>query len=303
MKEDTNQSFEELLIYIQSLDCNAVKKILQDNVTLDINERDRRGETALHYAIKAGSNQIVNILLDKKYAVDAKSRCNSTPLYISACRNYFDGAEALITSIEDQSKRKEYVNYADNKKITPLHVAMFNKNGSKLNNLLLENGANPNAVAIGFYDIEDHSNLTPLHLAALLGNLEAVAILVSYDADKTKVTKEGQTALALYQEMFGNKAEFDAAVKKGEELREERIQAERAKVIAAQTTLDSNQVASSEVQGGSNKIELDKVQIATKKQNYVSSDNEEKTPDPDTKTARPYSVIATSPLLTPFIKG
>jgi ankyrin repeat protein len=128
---------------------------------------------------------------------------------------------------------------------------MFNKkNGSEFIKLLLENGADVDAVAIGFDDIEDHNNLTPLHLAALLGNLEAVTLLVSYNPDPSKPSRKGQTALELYQEEFGNPEKFKAAVKEGKRLYEER-QAAQAKTATKQPTLDSS--ASGLIQGGEDK--------------------------------------------------
>jgi ankyrin repeat protein len=250
MKEKS-ELFKQLLTYIYSADHEVVTKILEDNIkSMDPDERDLGGETALHQAIKVGSDEIVDILLKKGYKADAKDKCNATPLYDAAFDNYIYGAKALIASIGDSAKRKEYVNHADNKKITPLHIAIFNKSGSELIKLLLENGADVDAVAIGFYDIEGHNNLTPLHLAALLGNLEAVVLLVSYKADLNKVTRKGQTALELYQEEFDNPEEFEAAVKEGKRLYEER-QAAQAKTANNQTTLGSS--ASGLIQGGEDK--------------------------------------------------
>ncbi len=244
MKADTNQLFKELLIYIKSVDYEAVEQILKSDI-LDINEPDSQGETALHHAIRVGSNEIVNILLKKGAQVEARDDFKATPLYLAAYHNYLDGAKALISSIEDPTKRTEYVNCADNKNITSLHVAIFNENGYELINLLLKNGANPNAVAMGFYDIEGQNDLTPLHLAVLLGDLEAVTILVSYNADLNKTSKKGQTPSDLYKQNGGKQEKFDAAVKKGQELYQER-QAEKEKATLKQTTLDS--VAQGQIQ-------------------------------------------------------
>ncbi len=79
----------------------------------------------------------------------------------------------------------------NNMQVTPLHSAAAGSHAPLLH-LLLEAGANPNAV--------QHGGYTPLHSAAQNGQTELVRALLEAGADPRAKTDEGQTALALAQE-------------------------------------------------------------------------------------------------------
>jgi ankyrin repeat protein len=213
-----DENFIDLQIYIESLNHKAVAQFLQEYPELVSFVDQDMLETPLHYAMKARSDEIVDILLQKGAKVNAGDSFKSTPLHEAAYYNYFYGANALIDHGAD-------VNAVDNNNSTPLHKAMLNKDNFALIKLLLEKGANPNIAIQELYRLPGEHNLTPLHLAAWTGDLEAVTLLVSYNADVTKTTKDGQTASEVYQDIFGKpkhkqtraeaKAEFEAAVAKG----------------------------------------------------------------------------------------
>jgi ankyrin repeat protein len=164
--------------------------------------------------------------------------------------------------------------------VTPLHLSMLRKYSFELIELLLKNGADPNLAADELYDVEWDNDLTPLHLAASIGDLKIVTLLVSYGADRNKTTRNNKKASDIYQEAFGNEehdrtsdeaqAEFDAAIEEGVKLGEQRKKEELAKNIANPTTLDSNKATSTS-------DELDKAVIDAKKQEHVAVASDEKT--------------------------
>ena len=72
---------------------------------------------------------------------------------------------------------------------TPLHIASEQINEPEIIDLLVKSGANVNA--------QDAEGFTPLHMAAIHGNLKIVKKLVDLDADVNIVTTDGKNAAEL----------------------------------------------------------------------------------------------------------
>ena len=73
--------------------------------------------------------------------------------------------------------------------VTILHIASQKNNDPKIIDLLVKSGANVNA--------QDAEGFTPLHMAAIHGNLKIVKKLVDLEADVNIVTTDGNTAAEL----------------------------------------------------------------------------------------------------------
>ena len=73
--------------------------------------------------------------------------------------------------------------------VTVLHIASKENNEPEIIDLLVKSGANVNA--------QDAEGFTPLHMAAIHGNLKIVKKLVDLEADVNIVTTDGKNAAEL----------------------------------------------------------------------------------------------------------
>ena len=135
---------------------------------VDINAKDKYGETPLHTAAKAGDTATVWALIAKGAKVNAKTtggplNPSYTPLHLAAANGREAVAKLLLAN-----GAKATVNAKDNYGYTPLRWAA--QNGHKdVATLLIDNKADINA--------KDNNGYTPLHYAAEKGH-EAVATLL-----------------------------------------------------------------------------------------------------------------------------
>lgn len=85
----------------------------------DIDYRDERGLTALHYAIFGGQEAAVQLLLDRGADLNAKSLIAATPQSLAGLKGRFNIAELLV------SEYRAAVDAIDPDFGTPLHCAAF----------------------------------------------------------------------------------------------------------------------------------------------------------------------------------
>lgn len=185
------------------------------NAGAAIDEYDlENGFTAMDIAIMNGHNDVVELLLEKDYPVDAPNLHGQTPLHIAAESGAEIAADLLL-------KRGAMVDIRDVTETTPLIAAVgFNKYA--LVNLLLVAGANPNnATKTGItplYAAVSNNNhllvsrllssganadssriigtVTVLGMAVLKQNITIIQLLVNAGANiNDPVTKDGKTAV------------------------------------------------------------------------------------------------------------
>lgn len=111
--------------------------------------------------------------------VNAESQ-GYTPFYVAIATNSLEIVDLLIRKGGD-------VNMKDVGKRAPLHWAAETGNRDIIRNLS-ESSASVNSKT-------KNSGLTPLHLAAHFGNIEAVQILLQYGAKFDIVNRDGETPL------------------------------------------------------------------------------------------------------------
>lgn len=126
-----------------------VKKFLSDNREV-IDLQDKYGNTALHYAVLKGNNEIMDLLLQSEARVDIKGNYDFTPLHIAVGQEYLGITLELLEKGADPNSRDDEGN-------TTLHLAAEGNN-LELLKLLKKKGGEINA--------ENNYNWSVLHSAA-----------------------------------------------------------------------------------------------------------------------------------------
>lgn len=122
----------------------------------------------LHEAAKRGSNEMVALLLEQGADVNAVDDEGYTALVFTAMFGRFRAANLLL-----EAGAAPY-NQLGEPIMTPLHWAI-QEEFSGIARLLLEHGANVEA--------EEENGIRPLAMATSAGNLEAVKLLLEFNAD------------------------------------------------------------------------------------------------------------------------
>merc|ERR1712029_50259 len=169
----------------------------------NVNVKDKVNATPLHIALREGvmGSKIAKLLIEKGAKVNVIGGImERTPLH-QACTN---GNEATIQLLLDHGAN---VNVEDNENITPLHVALrervigSDRNCSRIAKLLIEKGANVNAVG-GVLE------RTPLHEACLTGKKTAVQLLLGHGGNVYVQDKENKTPLQLVPKHLPNSSDI-----------------------------------------------------------------------------------------------
>lgn len=170
---------------------------------LEVNAQDAMGTTPLAFAAKFGKSDICRLLVEAGADPNLARLDGWTPLHFAARFSRLETAELLLELGAD-------VDGGSPDTGTPLHLAAFQGHDAMVE-LLLAAGANPNAVAI--------TGETPLHLAAARGNSQIVALLLAAGGDGDVRTREGRTPAEL--------AEANGQEESARQLREAAIPATR----------------------------------------------------------------------------
>ena len=98
--------------HLQSLDIVAM---LIDTGKADVNQKDIHGETAIHKAVRACSEDVVNLLLTHKVDVDADNHSMGTPLHLGTNNTCTDaeGTVELHPSVEKIDTNTQDLHWSD----------------------------------------------------------------------------------------------------------------------------------------------------------------------------------------------
>src|SRR6266404_2575058 len=142
--------------------------------------RDRRGATLVMHAAAFGNLETLKLLLDAGADVNARNDFDATALLWGARDP--DKAELLIS-------RGANVNSRSKQGRTPLMMASLLQGGSPIVALMLTKGADVN--------VRDNGGNTALGLAATIGEVEAMRLLLAKGADPGAVNEKGESPIVL----------------------------------------------------------------------------------------------------------
>jgi len=200
-------------------DFDSAKKCLKNSVfkkSEDVNARDDRECTALHYAVKISHLRLTKLLLDKGALVQAEDKHGWSVLHYAVRYGNLEVTQYLIEQGADIHAREK-------RGWNILHLAARNGQAEKAR-LLLENGIDVHecqtsgwnslhlAVRYGQPDTistlleyginidAENQGWTALQLAALNGHMDIVSILLNKGANSSILNKERKTALDIARE-------------------------------------------------------------------------------------------------------
>lgn len=167
-------------------DIKEVTLVLEADPT-SIDQRDRRGLTALHHAARCGHVELIKALIERGADMHAENRHGHVPLSIAIEERQIEATECLLANGGDPNARGGHY------RGTVLHRAVLHRSLSIVV-ALLSAGADPNR--------RDANGKTPLHDAIGIGNQKIVAELVASPriditlrSGETKYSEIGETPL------------------------------------------------------------------------------------------------------------
>ena len=184
--------------------------IQEDN---DINSLDGNGYTRLHYAVQNGNYQTVERLISDGANIKIKDRWGETALFIAAARGHKNILQMLIDKGAD-------INATDHRDQSPLHQAVSNGNKDIVALLIANNvdinpenktgqtpldiimnrperqiSRNQNYADIRELLIANGAEISSIHVAAQVGDVNKVTAYLDRGKDINAKDKNGRTAL------------------------------------------------------------------------------------------------------------
>ncbi|MBC6415878.1 MAG: ankyrin repeat domain-containing protein [Bdellovibrionales bacterium] len=140
---------------------------------VDVNVRDNKRQTPLHYASRYGTlNKVVKDLLKKGADVNAKDKFRYTPLHIVSIYNS-ENLDVMKTLLEAKAE----VNAKDHNGNTPLYWAVESQRIDKVK-VLLEFGADPN--------IKNKNEETPYDIIRFTGRVGKEIVVLFKKAEEIR---------------------------------------------------------------------------------------------------------------------
>ncbi|XP_070926200.1 ankyrin repeat domain-containing protein 30B-like isoform X2 [Macaca nemestrina] len=158
---------------------SKLQKMTVKKKTINLNVKDARKRTALHWACVNGHAEVVTFLVDRKCQLDVLDGENRTPLMKALQCQREDCANILVDSGAGLNIVDVYGN-------TALHYAVYNKNLSVVAKLL-SHGA--------VIETQNKASLTPLLLAITKRSEQIVEFLLTKNANANAVNSFKCTAL------------------------------------------------------------------------------------------------------------
>lgn len=159
---------------------NRTSDLLKNPLPSDINQMDRYGRTAMHYAADNGEPSVVQLLISN--GCNVNNTCTSesmSPLHLAASKGHLDAVFMLVSA----GARVDHMN---NTRSTALHLAS-SRGHWQVAQLLLQRGANVNAL--------DSHERSPLVRAVTAGEACTAELLLRHGAHVNVEDVHGHTPL------------------------------------------------------------------------------------------------------------
>ncbi|CAB0033535.1 unnamed protein product [Trichogramma brassicae] len=140
-------------------DCSFAKMLFDfgnDQYKVQVNAKDKRGQTPLHLAVSRGHRNLIEFLLKNRAFSIVANDYGLFPLHIICQSSSDDDLLELFFKINDEIQQTVNIDIRSHFGSTALHMAVANRN-KKMIIRLLHRGANPN--------ITDDQRITPLMIA------------------------------------------------------------------------------------------------------------------------------------------
>jgi ankyrin repeat protein len=145
----------------------------------DVNEKNSKGWTALHFATVRGNTGPAKVLVEAGALLDEPTGTLKTPLHFAADRGHLDIVKLLVEHGANLSAR-------DDEQWTPLHFAA-EKDRVDVAAYLIQKGAE--------VDARSRRGGTPLHEASASAGTEMIRLLLDNGADQSIRADNGKTPL------------------------------------------------------------------------------------------------------------
>eukprot|EP00878_Enallax_costatus_P003965 GHUV01004186.1.p2 GENE.GHUV01004186.1~~GHUV01004186.1.p2 ORF type:complete len:191 (+),score=59.06 GHUV01004186.1:313-885(+) len=125
-------------------DVTYMVKLMERTIDFDINEQDRTGRTALHWAAECNQVEAAKTLLEYGADVRAQECMGRTAVHLAARAAGAEMLSALLDALPDEEKT-QLINAADKSGITPVFLAYQRaEEGQSCFEYLMANGARYN---------------------------------------------------------------------------------------------------------------------------------------------------------------
>ncbi|EAY13227.1 ankyrin repeat protein, putative [Trichomonas vaginalis G3] len=226
------------LHYAAYFNCKETAELLISH-GVNINEKDIDGENALHYAARNNCKETAEFLISHGANIIAKNKNGKTAFHEAAYSNSIETAGLLISHGVN-------INEKDIDGETTLHEAAY-FNHKETAELLISHGANINE--------KDKYGKTSLHEAAYFNHKEKAELLISHGANINEKDKYGKTSLHEAAH-FNHKEKAELLISHGANINEKDKYGKTSLHIAAEN--NSKEIAELLISHGANINEKDK---------------------------------------------
>ncbi len=197
MERETNP----LLKAVKDNDASTIQKLIDAGI--DVEVKDKTGNTALMHAAYAGHAEIVKALIAAGASINAKNHSDRTALMYATSKGHIEIMVVLITGGAE-------VNVQDRTGWTPVIYATYKWYNTEAVNTLISYGAKVNT--------KNSKGRTALMLAAEQNDSATINALIAAKAKLNLQDKNGSTALMFAVERYYNAEPVSALIAAGAEV-------------------------------------------------------------------------------------